>query len=263
METVAHLSDLHLGKDPQTDAAARRLCAALIEQGVALTLVTGDITHRGRASELRTFEATFAPLLGAGRLIVVPGNHDRLGDDAGRSMMMCGSGGHVDVRSRPGLHIVRFDSTAPHNRSLIEAHGRLEERDVEAIVAAMEAAPAGALTVLLLHHHLLPLPPELFGERLSALLGWPNAAELELGARLLERLRGRCDLVLHGHRHAPSEMELGSGSARPLRVWNAGSSTELAAFRALRHAGGKLVSHGWRTLGSAPLHQRAVIGAAA
>jgi 3',5'-cyclic AMP phosphodiesterase CpdA len=262
METVAHLSDLHIGKDPATDAAARRLCAALIEQGVSLTLVTGDVTHRGRADELRTFEATFAPLLAAGRLIVVPGNHDRMGDDAGRSMMG-GHDGHVDVRSRPGLHIVRFDSTAPHNRSLIEAHGRLVERDLEAIVAAMDAAPAGALTVLLLHHHLLPLPPDLLGERLSMLLGWPNAAELELGARLLEQLRGRCDLVLHGHRHTPSELELGSESTRPLRVWNAGSSTELAAFRVFHHSKGHLVWSDWRALGARAHTQRVVSAAAA
>ena len=75
--------------------------------------------------------------------------------------------------------------------------------------AAIAAAPREALTVILLHHHVLPLPEESFPERLATRLGWPHAAELALGAELVSRVQGRCDLILHGHRHVPREFDLG------------------------------------------------------
>lgn len=75
--TIAHVSDLHLGRDRRTDASTARLAGALHQADVDVVLVTGDVTHRGRRSELAAFEAIFAPL--RDRTVVVPGNHDRLG----------------------------------------------------------------------------------------------------------------------------------------------------------------------------------------
>lgn len=239
---LAHVSDLHIGRDRSTDQAARRLVAALQGAGVALALVTGDVTDGGRLSELARFEAIFRPLLDEGRVVLVPGNHDRLGEDAARLMM---GGRRVDVVSRPGLHLVRLDSTAPHNRSLLDAHGLVTERDLAEVEAALARAPAGALSALLLHHHLHRLPEDLLVERLASLLGWPNAAELGLGASLLARLEGRCDLVLHGHRHRPSERILGAATARPLRVLNAGATAELGRVRLLAIRGGAVARDAW------------------
>src|SRR5215831_1955466 len=78
MAAFVHLSDLHVGKDPATDRAAVALCEALQSEPGAV-LLTGDVTHRGRRSELRRFYEIFEPVLD--RTIAVPGNHDRLGDD--------------------------------------------------------------------------------------------------------------------------------------------------------------------------------------
>jgi len=243
---LAHASDLHLGRDPATDRATRQLAHALEDEGVATVLVTGDVTHRGRRSELARFEELFGRLLGQGRVVVVPGNHDRLGEDAAGRLM---AGARVDVVSRPGLHVVRLDSTGPHNRRLLAAHGLLTPADIAAVETALAAAPEGALSVLALHHHLLPLPPDFAAERLSDLMVWPNAAELPLGAQLLERIRGRCDLVLHGHRHTPSDLLLGAGAGRPLRVLNAGSTTELGRVRLLAARGGRVGEDAWLELG--------------
>jgi 3',5'-cyclic AMP phosphodiesterase CpdA len=237
--TLAHLSDLHVGRDAATDREAARVRDALLAARVDEVLITGDVTHRGRASELATFERLFAPL--RDRLLVVPGNHDRLGDDVAARMI----GARVEVARRPGLHVVRADSTAPHNRALLEGHGALSAADVAAIDGAVGAAPRGALVVLMLHHHLLPLPPEGVGERLANLLGWPNAAELPSGRELLARLRGRCDVVAHGHRHTASELSLGGTGPRPLRVMNAGCTTELGRVRLVAHAAGRVLSERW------------------
>lgn len=228
---IAHISDLHIGRDAATDRSAARLARALQDGDAATVLVSGDVTHRGLLGELGRFEALFRPLLESGRLAVVPGNHDRLGDDAASAMM---PGGRVTTWSRPGLHVVRIDSTAPHNRRLLRSHGRLSPEDLAAVAAALERAPGGATVAAVLHHHLLPLPEDRLAERLATLVGLPFAAELAAGARLLELLRGRCDLVLHGHRHRPSELVLDAAGPRPLRVVNAGSTTALQRLRTLR-----------------------------
>ena len=237
--TIAHVSDLHLGRDRRTDADVAHLARALGDAAVDTILVTGDVTNRGREAELAAFEAIFAPL--RDRLVVVPGNHDRMGDDAGRRLMA----GRVAVASRPGLHVVRLDSTAPHNRDLLTAHGELTESDLAAVDLAVGAAPEGALVVLMLHHHLLPLPEDHLSERLATWLGWPHAAELARGVELVERLRGRCDLVLHGHRHTESAVLLPSPGGRPLHIRNAGSTPELGHTRVLAHAAGRIVSERW------------------
>jgi hypothetical protein len=112
------------------------------------------------------------------------------------------------------------------------------------------------LVAVLLHHHVHRLPGDDVWESLAALVGLPWTAELRRGSALLGRLRGRCDLVLHGHRHVPAELALGHGDDRPLRVVNAGCSTSLGRSRLFRHQAGRLTSQGWIMHGAlAPVEQ--------
>jgi 3',5'-cyclic AMP phosphodiesterase CpdA len=239
---IAHVSDLHIGRNGAADRAARRVAAAVEDAGAAAVIVTGDITHSGRREELAGFNASFGRLMARERVIAVPGNHDRISDSAGSALMQ---GGRVAVSSRPGLHVVRVDSTGPHNRRRVSSHGLLTHADLRAVDSALSAAPEGALTVLALHHHLLPLPADNLYEGLSTLLGWPNAAELPLGTELLARARGRCDLVLHGHRHVPAELVLDKDTDRPLRILNAGATGELGRFRVLSARGNRVGAGDW------------------
>jgi 3',5'-cyclic AMP phosphodiesterase CpdA len=238
---LAHLSDLHIGRGPEDDAQAAQLARALVEIGIDHVLVTGDVTHRGRRREWDQFQAIFAALLGSGRLTVVPGNHDRLGDDLGDTIM---PGARVQCVTRDGLHIVRVNSTGDHNRSWLQGHGILLPEDLDAIDEALDEAPRDHLPVIALHHHVVPLPEEHAAEKLSFLLGWPFTAELERGRELLDRIRGRCGLVLHGHRHVPRGVRLQEG-LHSVRIFNAGSSTLLGGARVFEHAGGVLVGHPW------------------
>lgn len=73
VRTIVHLADLHLGLDESFDDAARALCLAEITHRIDHVLVTGDLTHKGRASELARFTRSFEPLIDAGRISVVPG----------------------------------------------------------------------------------------------------------------------------------------------------------------------------------------------
>ena len=234
IRTLAHLSDLHLGRSPAHDEEVARAVEAAA--AVDHVVVSGDVTDRGRAEEHARFERLFAPLAAAGRLTVVPGNHDRLGDDMGPRLRR---GARVQTETRAGLFVVRVDSTGSHNRFLLAGHGDLCDAVLADVERAVAGAPADHLVVVTLHHHPLPLPEETLPELLASRIGLPYASELRLGATLLSRLRGRCDLVLHGHRHVPRALTLFPTDARPLGLYNAGCTPSLGRFRVFAHASGR------------------------
>jgi 3',5'-cyclic-AMP phosphodiesterase len=233
---LAHLSDLHLGSSSErADALVKRLVIDDVEHVV----VTGDITHEGAHAEYALFRNVFAPLLRQGRVTFVPGNHDRTGEDVGHSWM---NGQRVRTEQYDNLFLVCVDSTGPHNRSYFASHGDLCHTVLQQVDDAVSGAPANSIVAVLLHHHLVPLPEESMPEWLATRLGLPHACELELGASMLARLLGRCDLILHGHRHVPREFEFGTASNRKLGMYNAGSSTELGAYRVFEHRDGQIRS---------------------
>ena len=119
--TLAHLSDLHIGLSSSAERVAARICQRLLASDVDHVVVTGDVTHGGRASEMRRFSEIFHPLLSRGRMTVIPGNHDRLRNQAGSSVMAR----RVEAESLDGLYLVKVDSTGPHNRSFLAGHGEL------------------------------------------------------------------------------------------------------------------------------------------
>ncbi len=260
-QTLAHLSDLHLGRRKADRIASRRLVKQLLNDGIGHVVVTGDLTARGRLEQWEDFCEVFAPLERSGRLTLVPGNHDRGTDDAAAQMM---KGARVRVRHRPGLYLVRVDSTAPHNRVPFRSHGDVCATTLAEVDSALSQAPAGCLVGLVLHHHLTPLPVEGIGEWFAEAFGWPHASELKLGRKLLALALGRCDLVLHGHRHVPRHFEAMAPNGRALAIYNAGSSTELEACRVFRHAEGRVLHppqwlhlsprrHGWASAAPMPL----------
>jgi Icc protein len=232
MTSFAHVSDLHIGVNASADRNAVRLCEALQRESGPV-LLTGDITHRGLRQELDRFNEIFEPI--KHRLISVPGNHDRLGDDLRDEFM---PGPRVQAERSAGLWIVRLDSTGLHNRRWLEGHGKVTGQDIDDVEAALKAAPPGLQTVLMLHHHPLPLAHDHPMELLVTMLGWPNARELTTGVALLTRIRGLCDVILHGHRHVPAERSPWPSDARPLRLFSAGSSTLQKTFRSFRGATG-------------------------
>lgn len=235
---LAHLSDLHLDMSRESDASAASLVKALATQDVDHVVVTGDLTHRGANAEFQRFREHFAPWLDTGRLTFIPGNHDRPGEDVGSRFM---EGRKVHTVEKAGLFMVCVDSTGEHNRNYFSSHGELTEDVVAQVESALAAAPPQTLVAVLLHHHVLPLPLESFPEWLATKVGLPHASELALGKTLLERVGGKADLVLHGHRHIPHEMDLGLPGERALSVFNSGSSTDLGRFRVFSHMAGRLV----------------------
>ncbi len=260
--TLAHASDLHLGLGPAAERGAAALCHSLLRVGVDHLLVTGDLTDKGRRREREGFRRAFEPLLAAGRVTLVPGNHDRAGDDVASEIM---PGPRVQAEERDGVFVVRLDSTAPHNRSLLASHGHVGEAELAAVEAALDAAPRAALRVLALHHHPTPLPGDCLHESLASWLGIAWCDELAAGEALLRRIRGRCDLVLHGHRHVPRQSVAFAGEPGPVPVYTAGASTQLGRVRIFVHRAGALEgAPRWLDTGAPrPASRRANAGVAA
>src|SRR6185295_14921823 len=127
VRTLAHVSDLHLGRSAETERRAVAIRDALVAANIDHVVVTGDVTHKGRIRELALFWKIFEPLVSAGKVTLVPGNHDRLGDDVGAAIQ---GEGRLSIARAPGLHLVRFDSTGLHNRAWIAGHGAMDSADV-------------------------------------------------------------------------------------------------------------------------------------
>src|SRR3954469_5841855 len=106
---------------------------------------------------------------------------------------------------------------------------------------ALATAQSDALVVVMLHHHVVPLPGEDVFERFFSWVGWPFADELGTGGALLRLLRGRCDLLLHGHRHRPVSLRPFPDDERALTICNAGSSTALGGVRVFTHHDGRVL----------------------
>lgn len=232
---IAHLSDLHIGCTPQHSIVAEKICNQINILNIDEVIVTGDITEHGRTSELIEFKKIFQNL--RAKLTIVPGNHDCLNDSVAKQMM---DNPHADLIQSVELSIIRINSTGWHNRFFFASHGRLDKWILNEVDRLIKRIPPNHFVITALHHHPLPLPLEYFSEKISNWLYLPFADELAWGSVLLERLRGHCDLVLHGHRHVPSEISL-ADTKRVLQIFNAGSSTLLGKFRMFNCCDGRLL----------------------
>jgi predicted phosphodiesterase len=250
--SLVHLSDLHFGAGRRIEQRCAALVGQLAAERIDHVLVTGDVTEHGTVAELERFMEVFAALGDTRRLVVVPGNHDRLGDDVAELMT---AGRRVWVERRPGLHLVLVDSTRRNPGWAFVAHGELTSNDLDAIDVAVDDAERGAMVVVAMHHHPLPMPHESRLEAIGAALGLPFGDSLAAGAELVTRLRGRCDLLLHGHRHRPHARRI--AGPRPLLIHNAGCSPGLGAgarFELTRTA----VHAGPRWIGDVPSRSAAM-----
>ncbi len=238
MKRIAHLSDLHLGGGERRARVARALAAALNEDLPDAIIVSGDVTDHGADKEAELFAEIFGDF--GPRLIVVPGNHDRLGENCGSAFMS----ERIAVTHLSGMSIVRVDSTGPHNRSLFTPQGAMTAEDFQRLNVALQTLPKNALRVCVFHHHPFALPEDDIWEKLGGWLGITRAEHLHAGDALLSSLLGRCDVVLHGHRHVPHQHRLQSHHGA-LDIISGGSSTGLGRYRVLTYAGDTLVKTAW------------------
>jgi 3',5'-cyclic AMP phosphodiesterase CpdA len=169
---IAHISDLHFGKEDP------RLAAALVEDLAALrpsvVAVSGDLTQRARRREFLAARA-FLEQLPAPR-VVVPGNHDIPLFDVFRRFLapLARYQKYIGPQADPFFHdeeiALQGINTA---RSNTWKDGRISEAQIADLRARLCVLPEGHFKVMVTHHPFVPPPrdpaPPLVGRGLRAL----------------------------------------------------------------------------------------------
>jgi 3',5'-cyclic AMP phosphodiesterase CpdA len=203
---ILHVSDLHFGtrEDTAVEHALTELIGRVQPQ---LLVASGDLTHRGRhdqharaAAFLRGFEVP---------VHAVPGNHDIPYTFPARFTRPFREferhwGTAEPVSSTPGLFVVGLNSVRPWRHQ----SGAIRQRQLAWTAAQLAGAPADALRIVTLHHHLVGAPWRT-RKRPVAKRNRVLAALVEAGA----------ELILAGHIHQAAiserrEFELGADGGR-------------------------------------------------
>ena len=235
MSRIVHLSDLHhqldwrlrswwstgwrgvpgrlelhgLGRLKLFSRAADEI-RRLVDQVLALepdhVVLTGDLSALGHADELEAVQQTLAPLRDTGRLVLVPGNHDRYTDAPGaREFERLFAGDlksdlpeYADAHGYPFVQLqgekfalVGLDSTrvSGWNHYFM---GKVGAAQLGALARLLDDPRLVGRTILLLVHH-GPWGP-------AGGPDWREAALLD-GAHLLRVLHGHRVVLHHGHSH--------------------------------------------------------------
>ncbi len=187
--TIAHISDLHFGREDPPVAAALR--EELASRGPALVAVSGDLTQRARASQFRAARAFLDQL--PGPVLVVPGNHDvPLWDVLSRfTRPLRNYRRHLTPELAPFFHredlAVMGVNTA---RSWTFKNGRISWHQIEQIRERFAPLPERVFKVIVTHHPFVSSP------------GDPDPAVVGRGFHALQAAEAAgVDLLLAGHLH--------------------------------------------------------------
>ncbi|MBK9517137.1 MAG: metallophosphoesterase [Anaeromyxobacter sp.] len=244
MVRLGHISDLHLADraryprngfsakdcDKHSSKLAKGLLDALREVGVDHLVVTGDLTLSAEPREFERAADLLRPWAEAGKLTVVPGNHDVWTADAvdtGRFLRAVGPDGkgmrrpaptypHV-VPLGPEVVLVALDS-ARYGEDPRATTGKLGADQLKAVrELCREHQKQGKATLLAFHHHVLLPPDRIPSDVHVARMALADADQV---IRLLAELPVAA--VLHGHRHCAFRVDV-PGVKGPVPILCAGS----------------------------------------
>jgi len=189
MRTIAHISDLHFGKEDPPVAEA--LIEELAARAPMLVAVSGDLTQRARAREFRAARAFLDRVPGA--VLVVPGNHDvPLFDVFSRfARPLRNYRRHLTPELAPFFHQEDLAAMGVNTaRSWTFKNGRISWEQIEQIRARFAPLPERVFKVLVTHHPFVPSP------------GDPDPAVVGRGFHALQAAEASgVDLLLAGHLH--------------------------------------------------------------
>jgi len=211
---LAHLSDIHFGGENREAVAA--VAAWIAAHRPDLTIITGDVTREGARNEFVAARAWISGL--ATPSLVVPGNHDtpyfslirRLFAPWKRYERHFGAL-PATAHLQPGLAIAQVNTARGVQLRSNWSKGAIAQPQVAAALAALSAAPAGALKIVACHHPLIEM------------IGGPMSGEVHGGHDAAVAFsEGAVDLVLTGHVHAPFALPYPGGDGK---TWAVGAST--------------------------------------
>jgi 3',5'-cyclic AMP phosphodiesterase CpdA len=220
---LLHISDLHAGS--VEEARVERNLEPLIERlSPELIAVTGDLAHRGRRREHER-AAEFLRSL-ARPLLVIPGNHDIPYSFPARFTRPFREFERQWETAEPvyrsqQLFVVGLNSVRPWRHQ----SGGVRAEQVRRAAELLAKAPAGALRVVALHHHLIGAPwrsrKKPVSRRSHVLAGLVDAgAELILAGHIHQAAvseRHEFEVERNGLRGATVSVAPGLGQPRPDR----------------------------------------------
>jgi 3',5'-cyclic AMP phosphodiesterase CpdA len=190
-----HISDLHRGKNeaPELDDALVTLCHELQPE---LVIASGDLSNRCRAPELEEAKALLDRLQVP--TLAVPGNHDIPYTLPARVMspwkpFEAVFGTTDPVLRTPNAVVCGLNSGRPWRHQ----GGKLGPNRLLTVGPILADAPAGALRIVVCHHHLASAP-------------WRASRKFPLKHRntVLQALTAAgADLILGGHIHQATAVE--------------------------------------------------------
>jgi 3',5'-cyclic AMP phosphodiesterase CpdA len=206
-------------------------------------VVTGDVSMSGETGELQAAAKALARWAQAGRLTVLPGNHDvwsraaaeqhrflrHVGPD-GRGMKEAYAVFPLEVELSPEVVLLALD-TARWGEEPTQTAGRLGPAQLQTCRERLRAAQQqGRAAIVALHHHVVLPVERVPSDAHLARMPLADAGDL---VRLAAELPVAA--ILHGHRHVPFRLELpGSGPGRTTPVLCAGSATRITSEPARR-----------------------------
>ncbi len=208
MKTLAHISDLHFGReDPRLVQALLR---SLHEVSLDLIAISGDLTQRAKKRQFRAAAALLHQLPKVPR-IVVPGNHDvsatnlveRLAHPLRRYRRFITPDLQPNI-NLPEVSISGIDTV----RRLVRKEGRINPSQVRTACQQLDSAPTGAIRIIVTHHP-LDLPAEDLKHPLTGRAPMAMQAFARCGV----------DLFLSGHLH--SGHSLTTSARYPITGWSA------------------------------------------
>lgn len=246
---LGHISDLHIADraryprngftardcERHSTRLAKGLLDALREVGVDHLVVTGDVTFSAEPREFERAAELLRPFAEAGKLTVVPGNHDVWTEDSvetGRFLRALGPDGKGMRKAAPSYpHVVPLGDdgvlvaldSARWGPDPCTTPGRLGSEQLRsARELARDHAKQGRAVVLAFHHHVV-LPPDRVPS--DARVARMPLADADQVVRLVAEQR--IAAVLHGHRHTAFRVDL-PGPAGTTPVLCAGSASRVA-----------------------------------
>lgn len=199
---LVHISDIHVTSQYFSGKLGENVVNEVNSLNPDLIVVSGDITDNGHLHEYMAARA-FLDRFSAGRILVVPGNHDSR--NAGYMLFEEIFGTRYPSAEVGSVKVVGVDSTEP---DLDDGHvGRLAYRIVEDELSGFDG-----VRMVVLHHHLIPIP----GTGRERNIPSDSGDFLKLLSDL------KVHMVLCGHKHVPWTWKLNE-----MFIINAGTATTL------------------------------------
>jgi 3',5'-cyclic AMP phosphodiesterase CpdA len=153
---VLHVSDLHFGRSE--NPAAQEALVTLSERiRPDLVIASGDLSHRGLRTQLEAATAHLRALQLP--VLAIPGNHDIPYSFPARFTRPWAEFERLWETTEPvhrgdGVFAVGLNSVRPWRHQ----SGRVTDAQLARVATLFGEAPAGALRIAVLHHHLLGAP---------------------------------------------------------------------------------------------------------